>query len=290
MLTCGQRAMRDERASNLRLSSSGYPVEGRVIRLTSDSSCKKKNRMAGRSTLITSALMRYRTLVEIQADLPALIRDKCPFQLRLGVQSFEELSIDQRQLLVGGWIWQEEKAVEFSSATGKCQKLNAARQYLFRLDSQERTRGLIRLTFDQPAEIVWPLFLEHWSGCDDTYFWRSLVRKILDRAAAERSPLEYYDYRTRERMAGLPKLVPVWRGCTKGREAGLSWTLNRKVAQQFAYGLRHRNPQPTLMRARIRKNRILALFLDRQEQEVLCSVRRHSIEPHAATELSSVFA
>jgi hypothetical protein len=72
----------------------------------------------------------------------------------------------------------------------------------------------------------------------------------------------------------LPDPVPVWRGCEQGRERGLHWTTYRVVAERFAGGLRCINPRPTLVSALIPKRHIFAVFLERQEHEIVLDPRR----------------
>jgi len=55
---------------------------------------------------------------------------------------------------------------------------------------------------------------------------------------------------------------------------GLSWTTDLEVARGFAAGKRGVNRHPTLASAVIPKEHVLALFLSRQEQEVIVDPRR----------------
>jgi hypothetical protein len=74
--------------------------------------------------------------------------------------------------------------------------------------------------------------------------------------------------------SALPHLVPVWRGCERGRVRGLSWTSDRMVAEGFALGKRCRNAHPTLIHAEIPKQHIFGVFLDRKESELALDPRR----------------
>jgi hypothetical protein len=71
----------------------------------------------------------------------------------------------------------------------------------------------------------------------------------------------------------LPDPAPVWRGCERGRERGLSWTTDRKVAAGFARGMRCRNAVPTVQ-AEIPKRHLFGVFVERNESEVAVDPRR----------------
>jgi hypothetical protein len=73
---------------------------------------------------------------------------------------------------------------------------------------------------------------------------------------------------------GLPALIPVWRGCEAGRERGISWTTDRKVARRFAIGQRCVNKTPTLVSAKIPRQHIFGVFVDRNEKEIVLNPRR----------------
>jgi hypothetical protein len=73
----------------------------------------------------------------------------------------------------------------------------------------------------------------------------------------------------RSLFEGLPALVPVWRGCGQGRARGMSWTTDRKVAKRFAIGQRHMNTTPTLVSAKIPRQHIFGVFVDRNEKEIV---------------------
>ena len=68
----------------------------------------------------------------------------------------------------------------------------------------------------------------------------------------------------------LPDTVPIYRGCSKERVRGISWTTDRTVAKSFASG--HRGvavPNASLAHAIIPKGAVFCVFTDRQESEVL---------------------
>jgi hypothetical protein len=88
------------------------------------------------------------------------------------------------------------------------------------------------------------------------------------------SLIELLDEAEHTFYVGLPHLVPVWRGCERGRERGLSWTTDRAVAEGFALGRRCVNKYPTLVRAEIPKQHIFGVFVSRRESEIALDPRR----------------
>jgi hypothetical protein len=66
-----------------------------------------------------------------------------------------------------------------------------------------------------------------------------------------------------------PKLVKVWRGCSRQRVPGVAWTLDRTVAEGFARGHRFPVPDPVLACAEIPKTAIYFFENERKEQEVV---------------------
>ncbi len=71
----------------------------------------------------------------------------------------------------------------------------------------------------------------------------------------------------------LDPLIQIYRGCERGRERGLYWTTDQRVAHGFAIGQRCINDMPTVVRAFIPKPHVLALFVSREECEIVVDPR-----------------
>ena len=74
----------------------------------------------------------------------------------------------------------------------------------------------------------------------------------------------------REWWDALPDQLKIYRGCDKFRTDGLSWTVDRKVAEGFADG--HRGVQatdPVIASAKIQKSDVWFATNERQEQEIV---------------------
>lgn len=67
----------------------------------------------------------------------------------------------------------------------------------------------------------------------------------------------------------------VYRGCSRERVRGLSWTLDEKVAQSFARG--HRGipvPDPVVVCGEIGRKHVFGVFNDRDESEIVLDPNR----------------
>jgi hypothetical protein len=72
--------------------------------------------------------------------------------------------------------------------------------------------------------------------------------------------------------------VKVYRGTSRVRAAGISWTTSKDVAEAFARG--HHGivvPDPVIATAQVDKRDILAILVERKESEVLIDPRRTEI-------------
>jgi hypothetical protein len=67
----------------------------------------------------------------------------------------------------------------------------------------------------------------------------------------------------------LPDKVIVYRGCGKTNMMGMSWSLDREIANRFPHTQRYKVCEPLLITATVPKSRVLAVKLDRAENEVL---------------------
>jgi len=147
--------------------------------------------------------------------------------------------------------------------------------YLLSFDSYKRSEVMAWvLDFTRCPERRLRIFLGFGDGCDAPWSYRSMIADALRPARAKVDLLDVLEPAERDFYAALPAVVPVWRGCEAGRERGISWTTNRAVATQFAWGKRCINKVPTLVRAESPKQHIFAVLLDRQESELALDYRR----------------
>ena len=128
-------------------------------------------------------------------------------------------------------------------------------------NSQCRLPLLLDLSWRLTAEEAAILFIEQWSGCDDTWEYRSHVRELLREI---RPPLPDWCQETE---------LTVFRGCSKGREDGLSRTTSHDIASEFASG--HRGipvENPIVLQRTIQLTEVLFATNDREEFEVIPDV------------------
>lgn len=72
----------------------------------------------------------------------------------------------------------------------------------------------------------------------------------------------------------LPPEVTIYRGCYAHNKYGLSWSTERAVAERFPFLHRYRHPgRPLLVKAVVRRERITAMKLGRDESEIILFAR-----------------
>jgi hypothetical protein len=135
-------------------------------------------------------------------------------------------------------------------------------------DSATRLEFVLSLLRHEPSGAVfWRVISEIWNCCDNTWDHRNKLYFMMvlhSRTRRRNLPDEM------QPMATLPRLVDVWRGCSRDRVRGLAWTLDKSVAEGFARGHRGiRVPDPVLVSAIIPKTAIFFMGHDRLELEVV---------------------
>jgi hypothetical protein len=124
-----------------------------------------------------------------------------------------------------------------------------------------------------PREVV-KLYLDWGNACDAPWAYRSAFADMLRRALTQVPLRDVLEEPERAWFDGLGPIIKIYRGCEAGRVRGLSWTTEIGVAESFARGKRWSNDRPTLVSALIPREYILALFLSREEREVVVDPRR----------------
>jgi hypothetical protein len=111
----------------------------------------------------------------------------------------------------------------------------------------------------------WPFLLrEFWIGCEGFHKCIWDLRGSLPQHGPVRTLMT-----SRERAAydALPETVVIYRGQDARWEPGICWSLDRETANRFAVRFRDRNP--VVLTAKVTKRDILAVKLNRGEQEVI---------------------
>jgi len=149
-------------------------------------------------------------------------------------------------------------------------------------DSYSRAVALVLVLCRSPtpADII-RVFLEWGNMCDAPWWQRSEFADQLRWAIRKVTLADYLEPSARTFYDALPEIIPVWRGCEAGRERGLYWTTDRSVAEGFAEGKRFSNERPTVVQAQIPKPHVFAVFVNRQENEIVLDPRRLRKLSHA---------
>ena len=147
-------------------------------------------------------------------------------------------------------------------------------RYLLSFDSYKRARAMYLLMCGLHARHCLQTFLRWGNMCDAPWPYRSYLARELRSARAEVALIAVLEPDALTFYTRLPDPVQIWRGCERGRERGLSWTVDRAIAEGFARGKRCVNQHPTLAAAEIPKQHIFGVFLDRKESELAVDPRR----------------
>ena len=142
--------------------------------------------------------------------------------------------------------------------------------------SAGRLPRMLSLIGTAPPEVFWPAFVENWPVCDATWEYRRLLLAVL-RKQPPSSP--FLTAKQRSLYERLPARVRVFRGCSRERIRGVSWTKSRQVAERFARG--HRGievPNAVVAVAMISKDAIFLVNHERREREIVLDPRALRIE------------
>jgi hypothetical protein len=141
---------------------------------------------------------------------------------------------------------------------------------LLMVSSAERAEVMLALTRRQRAEVLWPVFFENWSHCDDTWYLRDDLLGQLQRFEDEAPGVEFLSAEARAAYDALPDPVKVFRGCSRERVMAVTWTTDREIATGFAHG--HRLIEvsaPVITSGLVPKQAVYGVCIDRGESDVI---------------------
>lgn len=157
------------------------------------------------------------------------------------------------------------------------ERVNSA---LVNYGSVDRPKLFIELFSDNRVagneKVFWLTLHDNWVGFDkiphDEFeeLFRA-ARPGWDSSYLMPEDLAFYD--------SLPNSFDIYRGADENalHKVGLSWTLSRKTAEEFARGHRNiLNKAPTILKSTIRKKDVAGAYAERGEQEILI-FDKHSI-------------
>jgi hypothetical protein len=133
------------------------------------------------------------------------------------------------------------------------------------VDSHTRCGAMVRLLVGRAPEVFWPALRDVWPTCDDTWKWKNFLLDLMLTQEIRPPNLERMKWPMR-----------IYRGCTRARVRGLSWSTDRKVAEKYARGHRRiRVPDPVIAEAVVEREAVfIALQHERNESELLVDPRR----------------
>jgi len=138
------------------------------------------------------------------------------------------------------------------------------------VNSEDRAHEMLRLTQIVETEVFWKVFHHCWSSFDDTWALNRALLQSLSFHNAEDPARYHMDRKQATFYNALPDVITVFRGCSKERIRGMSWTTDVAVAEEFARG--HRGMSPSnhaVAQARIPKSEIFTVLVHREEREIV---------------------
>lgn len=149
--------------------------------------------------------------------------------------------------------------------------LEQAAAILYRENSYTRLPALIGLAGGTEREDWLRLLGEHWTGVDNVGQWLEVLLADTPFSEAKEGPIfEMMEDEEISAWRALPDEVTVFRGCYANNTDGVCWSLDKAVAERFPTLHRYRGDGPPLLvEARVSKNGVAAVKLDRGEAEIV---------------------
>ena len=132
-----------------------------------------------------------------------------------------------------------------------------------------RVKNLVGVLEEVPTNLFWPVFLNTWPNCDQTWPFQKKLLRMLRHHAGQEPAINYMHPGANEFFSLLPPMVIVFRGFPAGCSLGVSWTTTQNVAKQFALEHSGRRLNQVLATAKINKQHIFAVCVERGESEII---------------------
>lgn len=137
-------------------------------------------------------------------------------------------------------------------------------------NSYTRLGAVLRLENNLSRSDFLRLLGEHWTGCDNIRAYRKDLRRILGKFGPLREMMNEVENAAYDNLRGnSSNIVTIYRGCNRLNQNGISWTVNKDTAKRFPFLNRYRCANPRVVTATVLKEQILAVKLDRTEEEVI---------------------
>ena len=138
-------------------------------------------------------------------------------------------------------------------------------QYVTLHKGQSRTQAFKSISVHLPDDTYWNLLLVMWLGTDN--LWQNLNdwKALLTSRRSHREVM--MDVGEQAFLSNLKYTVTIYRGCKKDlNEGGLSWTLDRAVAETYAERF---DKGGIVLQRKINKPEIVAYLNRREESEII---------------------
>jgi len=164
-----------------------------------------------------------------------------------------------------------------------------ARQQLTRCDSYSRLPTLLNMWMN---EADWLQLLgEEWSSCDNIgHHIDELFNSPMWMSDHAGPAVKRVMMTTEEQAAydALPEIVTVYRGCYAQNKWGFSWSLSKDTAERFPMLNRYKqHGQALLVTSQVKKEKIVAVKLDRNECEIITFRPKHISTRHIKTAVAA---
>lgn len=137
-------------------------------------------------------------------------------------------------------------------------------------NSYTRLPILIDLARELPGDEWFRLLGREWQSCDNIGQHISRLRRVPHFHDGRQYPVrEMMTPKERKTLDAMPNTITVYRGCARGNIRGWSWSLDRTVAAGFPFLNRYKLAEPLLVTGIIHKRDVLALKMERKEQEII---------------------
>jgi hypothetical protein len=198
----------------------------------------------------------FKGLDELKARYPHLIETPERREQRLRREAEREAHVEEVR---------DVALYAIQDGVDSAEMVECISRYSSLLSSVPRLPGLLELLDEAPPDVFWKTLETEWCRCDFTWPYRRQILGLMrrQRGHAPAGPFNSAD-----------ELV-VFRGCARRRVRGLSWTLDRAVAEKFASKLRGDIlPDRVVVSAHIRPSNIFLYLEERKEREVLLDPER----------------
>jgi hypothetical protein len=160
----------------------------------------------------------------------------------------------------------EQKRNAVEKATGD----KNYKQFVWLFERPYRVEAFIKIADKLSDTDYWKLLSDVWIDTENQYAYLKEWKRLL---TSKRSNCHYMMTEEEDNLLrSLADEVTIYRGCQKGiNEKGLSWTLDKSIAEFFANRL---GKKGIVLEKKISKSNIIAVFTGRGESEVICEVKQ----------------